>query len=415
MEPVVEFISTGSELMSGTTLDTNFRWAAEQLFVTGTVPSYHVAVGDDTRAISDVLSTAAERSDVVVVSGGLGPTEDDLTSKTAAAFFGRDLIFYPEEFRKVESILKSRGRNVLENHRKLACFPEGSEVIPNRTGVAPGFTYRFRNKYFYFLPGVSGEFRNMFSEYVIPDIAEKFGVHSGHSLKILKTIGLGESEVSSRLSDIQLGDVILSYRIYFPEVHIRLLSRGKSGEEAEDKTSQLERIIKKRLGDYVFNEGDYSLEETVGKLLTSKGLTVSTAESCTGGLLASRLTDVSGSSEYFKSGVVTYSNESKTDHIAVPPELIEQHGAVSSEVVQAMASGIRRKSGTDIGIGISGIAGPGGGTPEKPVGTVFIGFESPNTGLSSEKFLFYGSRNEIKLITTSYALNIIRNIILNIV
>lgn len=415
MKPVFEFISTGSELMSGTTTDTNFVWAAGTLFTRGIVPCYHSSVGDDREDIIGVLNVASGRSDIVVVSGGLGPTEDDMTARAASEFFNAELVFNEDQFRIIDQKLAARGRKPLPLHRKLAYFPEGSEVIANEKGVAPGF-YRYSNgKLFYFLPGVPSEFRAMFSGFVIPDLAKKSGAGDSHSLRTIKTIGLGESEISSRLSDLNLDGISMSYRICFPEIHIRLLSYGSSKTSAERKILTAEKSVKEMLGEFVFSCGEGSLEDIVADLLRKNGLTISTAESCTGGLLASRLTDVPGSSVYFARGVVTYSNRSKTDTLGVPAELIEKHGAVSAEVVESMATGIRRVAETDIGIGISGIAGPSGGTEQKPVGTVFIAVDTDNTGSFSEKFLFYGSRKEIKLITTSYALNIIRNIITNIV
>lgn len=415
MKPVFEFISTGSELMSGTTTDTNFVWAAGTLVTRGIVPCYHSSVGDDLEDIIGVLSVASGRSDIVVISGGLGPTEDDMTARAASEFFNAALVFNEEQFGIIEHKLAARGRKSLPLHRKLAFFPEGSEIIPNEKGIAPGFFRCSNGKLFYFLPGVPSEFRAMFSGFVIPDLVKRLGTGGSLSFRTIKTIGLGESEVSSRLSGLNLDGVSLSYRICFPEIHICLLSYGSSKTSAERKTLTVEKSVKEMLGEFVFSCGEGSLEDTVAELLRRNGLTISTAESCTGGLLASRLTDVPGSSAYFTRGVVTYSNSSKTDTLGVPAELIEKYGAVSGEVVESMASGIRRIAGTDIGIGISGIAGPSGGTDQKPVGTVFIGVDTYNTGSFSEKFLFYGSRKEVKLITTSYALNIIRNIITNIV
>lgn len=415
MDPKIEFISTGNELMTGTTPERNFSWIAERLLSAGVVASFHSSVGDDPDHIEDVLRNAARRADVVIVSGGLGPTEDDITASVASRFFGEPMVFNPSEFELIEKKLEMRGRKPASLHRKLATFPKGSDIIENEAGVAPGFRCNFQGKPFYFLPGVPSEFRKMVSVHVLPGIINEWGLKGNVSLRVLRTIGLGESEVAGKLRGLDSGDVNIGYRLYFPEVHIRLMSKGKERSEADEHVSHTEKLIRQRLGDYVYATGDNTLEQTVGGMLIKSGISVATAESCTGGLLASTLTDVPGSSAYFTRGVITYSNESKTQLLNVPGNLLKRHGAVSREVVESMASGIKRLSGADIGVGISGIAGPGGGTPEKPVGTVCIGVASEMKGMYSEKFRFFGSRSEIKLITTSYALNIIRNILINIV
>jgi len=415
MKPILEFISTGNELMSGMTLDTNFNWAAAQFAMNGIIPGYHVSVGDDSELLVKIFGDAASRSEVVIVSGGLGPTEDDMTTTAASRYFGVDTEFNREEFTKIEKILNSRGREPLDIHRKLASFPRGAGVIPNREGVAPGFYYIHGQTVFYFLPGVPKEFKSMLGEFVIPDVLGRLGVTYKHSFRILKSIGLGESEVSERIRKLALRNVNLSYRIYFPEVHLHILSYAETTELADQCTSRASELIADALGEYLFTSEGIDLEETVAGLLLDSGETIATAESCTGGLLASRLTDVPGSSGYFLRGVVSYSNRSKTELLGVPVELIEKHGAVSSEVVESMATGIRNHANSDIGIGISGIAGPSGGTKEKPVGTVFIGVDSKKRGVFSKSYLFHGTRSEIKLITTSYALNIIRNVVINIV
>ncbi len=409
MFPKVEIITTGTELMTGTTVDTNFTRAAEYMTLCGVVPSYHTSVGDDFNSLLEVLDVASKRAEVIIVSGGLGVTEDDLTVEVAASFFNLPLEFRREEFSVIERRLKERDKEASEKHRKIAFLPRGVRTIVNEVGLCPGFFYSFKGKDFYFLPGVPSEFLSMLKKTVVPEVVSKFGIKDTILLREIRTIGMSESEIARRLKDLDSRNVKIGYRIALPEIHIRLIS--DSSEELSDVLSE----IKRRLGEYVYSDSGRMLEEVVGDMFRESNLTISTAESCTGGLLASRITDVSGSSTYFRCGVVTYSNESKIAMLGVPSEYIDKYGAVSDEVVRSMATGIRKIAGTNIGIGISGIAGPGGGTPEKPVGTVYVGVDSDFTDVTSYRFNFHGTRTEIKWITTSYVLDIIRKMLLNLV
>lgn len=411
--PKTEFIATGSELMSGATLDRNFSWAADLMISRGIVPSFHSMTGDNADDIVSLLDTAYSRADVVIVSGGLGPTEDDLTASAAASYFDLELEYSDEEYSKIEAILDKRGRKANEKHKKMAFFPVGSRIIPNSVGVAAGFCIKSNEKSFYFLPGIPAEYRAMFSDYVIEDILSEFDIRNNYCVKVLKTFGLPESEVSARVSELGIEKVTVSYRLFFPEVHVRLIAGGDEMEDAESKVSFVYSQVRNALGEHVYNEGVGDFVETVADLLASNNFTVSAAESCTGGMLSSLLTDIPGSSGYFIEGIVAYSNQTKTSLLGVPSETIASKGAVSADVVRYMAKGVRKLSDTDIGIGISGIAGPGGGTEDKPVGTVFVGIDYKSGGTIAEKFRFSGTREEIKCLAAYSALNLIRKKVVN--
>ncbi len=407
----VEFISTGNEIMSGLTVDTNFSWTAKKFTDHGLMIRHHCSTGDDKDDILSALKNASGRSDFVIVTGGLGPTDDDLTASAASSFFNAPLVFNEEEFKKIESKLHERGRKVLSVHRKQAMFPENSLVIKNEVGTSSGFKLVKDKRSFYFLPGIPGEFRSMVTNFVFPDVLNELGclnISPGTTTRTIKTVGLGESEIATRLSGVVFDNVEMSYRIYYPEIHLRLTSKDEDEGSAGKSIDKYTYLLKDRLGKHVFTAEDESMEEVVSKLLFENNLTVATAESCTGGLLASILTDVPGSSAYFLRGVISYNNASKSELLKVDEELITEHGAVSSQVVEAMAEGIKDLSGADIGVAISGVAGPGGGSREKPVGTVYIGMTYKEEPPCSQKYRFNGTRKDIKMASSKHALDIIR-------
>lgn len=403
----VEIITTGDEIMSGLTRDANFAWAAAALSASGVVASRHVSVPDSMEDLADCFTAAAKRADFVVVSGGLGPTDDDLCARAAAELLDRPLVFSDAAHENIARELRRRGREPGPRHEKQSMLPQGADILDNPLGTACGFGFVFGNAKFLFLPGVPREFRRMFSDHVLPEIKRLTKKEKFVSTKILKVFGLGESEVAATLENFSLEGVRVGYRISFPEVHVRFSVSGHCAEEngrllraAADET----RIL---LGNSVFAEDDGTLEGAAAALLLEKKLTISVAESCTGGLCASRFTDVSGSSGYFLGGVVAYSDDAKRGVLGVASSTLERFGAVSSETVCEMASGAREVFGSDIGVSISGVAGPSGGTAEKPVGTVWFGFDS-RRGTFSEKKKFAGSREEIKNISASKALDMVR-------
>lgn len=408
---IIEFISTGNEIMSGLTIDTNFSWTAKKFIDHGLMIKHHCSIGDYKDDITSALKNASRRSDFVIVTGGLGPTDDDLTASVASSFFNAPLVFNEKQFKDIESKLHKRGRKVLYIHRKQAMFPENSFVIKNEIGTSSGFKLVKDKCSFYFLPGIPKEFKSLVKNFVFPDILNKLNnlnISTRTTTKTIKTIGLGESEIATKLNDVVFDNVELSYRIYYPEIHLRLISKDEDEKSAKKNIDKYTHLLKNKLGEYVFTVEDESMEEVVSKLLFENNLTIATAESCTGGLLASILTDVPGSSAYFLRGVISYNNASKSELLKLDEELMIKHGAVSSQVVEAMAEGIKNLSGTDIGIAISGIAGPGGGSKEKPVGTVYIGIAYKEEPPCSQKYRFNGRRKDIKLASSKHALDIIR-------
>jgi nicotinamide-nucleotide amidase len=306
-----------------------------------------------------------------------------------------------------------RGHEFLEINRKQAYIPRGSTILKNFWGTAPGFQYESGGAIFFFLPGIPKEFKAMVEEYVLAELEHRAPRRKKYKSRLVRTFGLRESEVADRLQGIEREGAKVGFRAHFPEIHLRISAQGDTEDQAGRILSGLLGEILSRLGEYVFSTDGEMLEEIVGKLLSQRRIGLALAESCTGGLVAHRITNVPGSSSYFERGIVSYSNESKTDILGVPRELIESLGAVSGPVVEAMAEGARRLANTDLSIAISGIAGPDGGTAEKPVGTVFIGLSHRFRGTTHRRFQFKGTREEIKLITSTAALDWIRKFVVN--
>lgn len=409
----IEILTTGYELMSGLTRDGNFQWAGENLTSLGFDVTFHTTVGDDIEILRAAFDIAKNRADAVIVTGGLGPTPDDLTIEVAADFLNVGLELNRPALDMMKERFRKIGRKVSETNMKQVYLPKSSNVLLNKWGTAPGFSCEIEDTVFFFLPGVPKEFRAMMVEYVIPKLKKQNPQMKKSCMSLVKTFGLPESEVAQKLEGIEREGIKLGYRAHFREIHLRVSSFGDTETEAQSLMDEFLNEINSRLGDYVFTTEGKMLEEVVGSLLKERSMTIATAESCTGGLLSDRITNIPGSSSYFLEGIVSYSNEAKSQILAVPMELIETHGAVSAQVVEAMARGVKQLSGSNIGIGISGIAGPGGGTAEKPVGTVFIGLQIDREEPVSYEYRFHGTREEIKLITALNALNLIRQSLLN--
>ena len=411
----VEIITTGNEIMSGLTRDTNFSWVAAELSSSGIEVKHHCAVADDLDDLLASFATASKRSRFVIVTGGLGPTEDDLSALAASEFLGTPLVFNPAVYEDIARKLRERGREPNIRHEKQAMFPEKTAVIENPVGTAAGFSFVSGNSKFYFLPGVPREFRRMFREHVLPDISGVAEKGTTLRVRVLRTFGLGESEVAEKLEGFFPEGVDVGYRIRLPEIHLRLTASGHDGEVLDSLLGNACADAKERLGNFLFSEEDEPLEEVTASLLLKKDLTLSAAESCTGGLCSSRFTDIPGSSAYFLGGAVVYSNESKEKLLGVNADTLTRFGAVSEQVVFEMAEGARNLFGTDIGISISGVAGPGGGTAEKPVGTVWFGFSHLSSGTFCEKRNFAGTRDEIKNFAASTAIDMVRKFCLDYV
>src|SRR5918995_2050553 len=367
-----EIVTIGTEMLLGDLVDTNTAWMSNRLAKLGVDVYRHTTVGDNSGRIVGALRDAASRSDLVVTTGGLGPTSDDLTNECLAVLTGREMIEYPEAREHVDRKFARFGREPTPSNYKQALFPEGTELIPNPLGTAPGALVEWEGTLFATLPGVPAEMKRMFEETLEPLIRER----SDGSIvsKTLHFAGIGESALAETVQDfLDASDPTVAPLAGQGRGKLRLTTRAATEREALEKITPVEKEVLARLSDYYFGEDDETLEGAVGRLLKERGAILALAESCTGGLLAKRLTDVPGSSAYFKEGLVTYSNESKERLLGVPHALIVDHGAVSEPVARAMAEGAREVSGADYGLSVTGVAGPDGGTEEKPVGLVFVG------------------------------------------
>jgi len=403
-------LATGTELALGQSVDTNSPWLAARLAALGVRTERHVVVADDLAALRDVLREATRGCDIVVLTGGLGPTEDDLTRQALADVAEVPLELHPPSLEHLRAFFAARGRRMPERNVVQAMVPRGAQVLPNTCGTAPGLRVRLGRADCFALPGVPFEMYAMFEREVAPALRSAAG---GAVLlfRRLHTFGLGESDVGQRLADLmQPGrNPTVGTTAQHGVIVVRLYASARSESEAQQRLDETEAEIRQRLGTIIFGTEDETLAAAVGKLLLGTGATLSTAESCTGGLIGKLLTDVPGSSAYYVGGAVSYANEVKTALLGVPNELLERYGAVSEPVARAMAEGAAARLGTSHAVAVTGIAGPTGGTPQKPVGLVYIGLHSP--GRTEGYEYRFGSdypRDVIRLRAAHTALNLLR-------
>jgi nicotinamide-nucleotide amidase len=371
----IGILTIGNELMNGRTADTNASFIAREANQQGWSVEAIMSVGDDFASIKNRLDYLLSMTDAVICSGGLGPTSDDITTAAIAEAFG--LLLYTDEnvLSYIKDIFTKFNLRWVENNAKQALFPQGAQVLPNSRGTAPGFALPVNGKLIFVIPGVPAEAKLMVTNGVIPALRKHFPQDEQYIVKqTIKTFGLSEAAVDNQVKDIDFKSLGVSIGFYpvFPENHIVLIAQSKNQEEAQKNLQKAQEEVSAHVQDYIFAYGEQTLEEVIAGLLTEKKLTIAVAESCTGGLITSRLTDVSGSSDYLERGLVTYSNAAKISMLGVPAEVIEKHGAVSEETARLMAEGVRKLAGTDLGLSSTGIAGPTGGSKEKPVGTVYI-------------------------------------------
>ncbi len=403
-----EIICVGTELLMGQVLNTNEHFIASHLTEAGIALNHSSVVGDNPERLKELLLLAKSRADIIIMTGGLGPTDDDLTKETVAEAFGKSLVFHPECMDKMVCYLKEAGRNLTKNNEKQAYLPEGSIVIENNNGTAPGCIIEDSGKAAIMLPGPPREMVPMFMDTVLPYLKEKSGtvLYS----RVLRLFGIGESRAASMCDDLiknQTNPTIAPYAKE-GEVTFRVTASADNVENAKAMVDTTCKAIYDRLGEYIYGEGDdNNLETVVVNKLAEKGLTVSTAESCTGGLIGKMLTEVSGASSCYGFGFVTYANEAKMQLLGVKSETLEKYGAVSEETAKEMAEGARRVSGSDIAVSVTGIAGPTGGTDEKPVGLVYIGV-SDKDGTEAFRFVQHGDRERVRNKSALCALDIIR-------
>ena len=400
----LEVINIGSELLDGTRVNTNLTCLAERLKRLDIEITRAIIVGDDEEEILDVLSGSFSRAKMIITTGGLGPTLDDATKKAITRFFNRRLIIDNNVLRNVEEYYKKRNVHPPKLVYNQALVPRGGVVLPNPKGTAPGLILEERNKTLVALPGVPEELNYLVDNEVIPYLKQKIKFSPKVS-RTFKIYGLTEAELSERVKQIlKRKNVKFSFLPRQIEVVLKIES---SGEKAANSIQEVEGEIKKLLGDAIYGVEDESLEEVVGLLLSRERKKIAVVESCTGGLISHRLTNIPGSSKYFEGGFITYSNNSKVDMLEVDEQLLKEKGAVSEEVARAMAIGLKTKAKVHFGLAVTGIAGPGGATLEKPVGLTFIALAKPDKTIV-QKFQFEGDRELIKLKATQAALNLIR-------
>lgn len=408
-----ELICVGTELLLGNIINTNAAYIAEKCALLGLTMYYQSVVGDNPGRLESLLAAAKQRSDIVILSGGLGPTQDDLTKETAANVMNRRLVEDRKARADIEHYLTKNHYHITENNWKQALVPEDSIVLYNENGTAPGIIMEGEDTTMILLPGPPNELIPMFEQQVYPYLHKR--QPEVICSKMIKLCGMGESMVETQILDLienQTNPTIATYA-KTGEVHLRVTARADRKEAAFKLIEPVEAELYRRFGNSIYTDCEQeTLEESIAKLLKQHHLSVTTAESCTGGLLSGRLVNVPGISANFKEGYITYSNEAKEKLLGVSPETLKEHGAVSEETALEMALGCRRAAGADIGIGITGIAGPDGGTAEKPVGLVYIGC-SLREQLFARRFVFSGNRSKIRESSVANALTLLREAILN--
>lgn len=406
-----EILATGDEIRTGALIDSNSAYIAQKLEAAGVHVTRHGCVGDHLEQISSAIRRIGARADLAVVTGGLGPTSDDLTAAAAANAGQVSLELNADAMASINAFFQARGRAVSEANRKPAHLPAGAASLNNPVGTAPGFSFKIGQCLFFFLPGVPFEMRRMLDDHILSYVGQLQGERRNYRLvKSLTIFGLPESVVGNRLEglDGDLPEITLGLRAKFPEIQVKLYANGSDRVGLEQKLAIGVSQVCEELGDRVVSTDDQSIQNVVGDLLKARKATLALAESCTGGLIANWITDVPGSSSYFSFGGVTYANEAKIRFVGVDPAEIKRFGAVHETIVKQMAGGVRNAARTTYGLATSGIAGPDGGSPEKPVGTVCIGLATPD-GVQGHRFHFsYGDRDMNKKIFAMKALDLLR-------
>jgi len=402
-----EILTIGNEIVTGLVTDTNSGVITRRLETLGITVTRHVAVGDDEGEITAALKQALERADCVIITGGLGPTHDDITKQVLCRFFDSELVTDAEAKRRIDIIFRSRGKETPQASYVQAEVPDQATILHNTQGTAPGLLFEKNGKRVYSLPGVPLEAEHLLETYIVPHL-ESLGTQKVEH-RILKTTGIPESMLWEEIGPVSPFEkyVKVASLPSLLGVRIRFTTTGKDLKETTAQLDAAEKLLRQKIDHHIFAVDDETLEGNLGTWLKQNKQTLAVAESCTGGLIGHRLTNVSGSSDYFLEGAVTYSNEAKQSRLGVDPVLIEAHGAVSEQVATAMAEGIRKKSGSDFGLAVTGIAGPTGGTPDKPVGLTYIAVTGKD-GTRCEKFRFHQDRVRNKERAAQAALNLLR-------
>lgn len=406
-----EIIAIGTEIILGDIINSNGQYIAKKLAELGISTFYQTAVGDNPGRIKEVLEIAINRSDIVITTGGLGPTKDDLSKEIVAEYFNRELILNNDALEKVKAFFKKINRDMPQSNIKQAMLPIGSIIVNNDNGTAPGCIIEEGNKVVILLPGPPKELKGMFETTVFPYLTKySDGIIKS---KTLKVNGLGESQMEEMVQDIieeQSNPTIAPYAKE-GEVTLRITAKGATSTEALNLIEPVENKVRERLGTYIYGEDESTIEDSVIKLLSENNLTISIAESCTGGLFSARLVNCPGASSVFMEGLVTYSNESKVKRLNVSEDTINKYGAVSEETAKEMAEGVAKLANTNIGLSVTGIAGPEGGTDEKPVGLVYLGLYIDGK-VKSKRLMLWGDRQKVRNLTTLFGLGWLRREVL---
>lgn len=406
-----EILATGDEIRTGALVDTNSAFAAEQLEQRGIVVTRHHSVGDDLATLADIIAEISRRADVAIVTGGLGPTVDDRTAEAAAQVAKVTLAPDPRALADIENFFKKRGRPVSPSNRKQALIPRGGECLYNPIGTAPGIRLCINRCVFFFLPGVPVEMKQMFNDQVLPQIETLQGGGRRHNLvRTISTFGLPESLVGEKVAAVaeQFPQITLGLRAKFPEIQVKLYLRTEDKGAGQKILAAADEQVSAILGRHVFSHAGRPLAEEVGRLLRRRNETLALAESCTGGLVANWITNTAGSSDYFLFSAVTYHNAAKVQVLGVSESTLQKNGAVSEETARQMAEGVRRLGGATYGLSITGIAGPGGGSDEKPVGTVCLALATAGKTATRRFCLAFGQRLMNKRMFAMAALDMLR-------
>lgn len=406
---LAELLTIGDEILYGQIVDTNAQWMSVELTNAGIQVIRKTSVGDKEEEILTAFAEAEKRADIILITGGLGPTSDDLTKPCLAKYFNCDIKLHKEALAEVTEFFKSRGRELTDINRKQAELPVCCEKITNVMGTAPGMWFERNEKVFASMPGVPHEMKRMMTDTIIPKLRKVYQTPSIHH-KMIRTVGIGESFLAEKIAAWEVAlpkHIRLAYLPSLGEVKLRLTAIGKDLATLQQETDVLTEKLKPLAGEYIFGYDDDPLEVVIGKALRKKKLTLAVAESCTGGYLSHLITSIPGSSDYFLGSIVPYAYDIKTRQLGVKPETLEQYGAVSEPTIIEMANLVRAKFNTDIGVATSGIAGPGGATPDKPVGTVWIAYSDKYQTVTKKLQLSKDRMVNIRMSSVA-ALNLIR-------
>lgn len=406
---LAELLTIGDEILYGQIVDTNSQWMSVELDKVGIKVIRKTTVGDVEEEILTAFAEAETRADIILITGGLGPTSDDLTKPCLVNYFNCELKINEEALAEITEFFKSRGRELTELNRLQAALPTACEKITNPVGTAPGMWFDKGDKVFMSMPGVPHEMKKMMTEHVIPRLNKKYKLPVIHH-KLIRTIGIGESFLAEKIADFEKAlpeHIKLAYLPSLGEVKLRLTGFGTSLTQLEAETKALSETLKDRIGQFIYGYGEDPMKVVIGRMLRDKKLTLSIAESCTGGYLSHMITSVPGSSDYFLGTMIPYAYEIKMRQLGVKPEILEKYGAVSEPTIIEMANIVRAKFNTDIGVATSGIAGPGGATPDKPVGTIWIAYSDKHHTVTKKLQLSQDRMINIRM-SSMAVLNLIR-------